>query len=94
MSQPNNQKPPTNSMKKQYKMKNRYARVVRFGDIRHKLPTKLKISPVAMIPHKRKVCIYILDLSFQLCLKQKLFKLVNTQTNKQAKAEAMVQLEL
>ena len=54
MSQPNNQKPPTNSMKKQYKMKNRYARVVRFGDIRHKLPTKLKISPVAMIPHKKK----------------------------------------
>ena len=86
MSQPNNQKPPTNSMKKQYKMKNRYARVVRFGDIRHKLPPKFNISPVSMILHESKAYRYILDLSFQIGLKQKPFESVNTHTNKQAKA--------
>ena len=36
----------------------------------------------------------ILELFFQIRLKQKLFKSVNTQNNKQAKIEAMVQLGL
>ena len=76
------------------KCKNQYAEVVRFGDIQNKLPTKLKISPVAMIPHKSKAYICILDLSLQLHLKQKQLESVNTQTNKRSKAEAMVQLGL
>ena len=56
------------------------------------------ISPVSMIPHKSKVYRCIMDLYFQLLLKQKLFESVNAQTNKQrkkqAKTEAMVQLGL
>ena len=50
------------------KCKNYYARVIIFGDIRHKLPTKFKISPVAMIPHKIKAYRCILRLSFQMSL--------------------------
>ena len=34
------------------KVKNGYAKIVRYGDIRHKLPKNLKISPCACIPHK------------------------------------------
>ena len=34
------------------KVKNGYAKVIRYGDIINNLPEKLKISPVAMIPHK------------------------------------------
>ena len=47
-----------------------------------------------MILHKSKAYRCILELSFQIRLKQKLFKLVNTQTKKHAKAETMVQLEI
>ena len=48
------------------KIKNKYARVVRWGDIKENMPKKLKISPVAMIPHKSKPFRCILDLSFTL----------------------------
>ena len=34
------------------KVQNGYAKVMRYGYIMHALPSKLKISPVAMIPHK------------------------------------------
>ena len=54
----------------------------------------MKISPVAMISHKRKAYRCILYLSFHPSLKQKMFKWVNIQTNKQAKSEVMVQLGL
>ena len=47
-----------------------------------------------MIRHKIKSYRFILDLSFQIFLKEKLFELVNTQTNKQAKSEVMVQIGL
>ena len=36
------------------KIKHNYARVVKWGDIKSDLPAKLKMSPVAMIPHKLK----------------------------------------
>ena len=69
-----------------------YARVVKYGDIKNNLPPKLKISPVAMIPHKSRKFRTILDLSFRLRHKGKLLESVNSATVKQAPAEAMVQL--
>ena len=36
------------------KVTHNYSRVVKWGDIKNNIPTKLKISPVAMIPHKSK----------------------------------------
>ena len=44
----------------------KYARVVKWGDIKDKIPQKLKISPVAIIPHKSKSYICILDILFEL----------------------------
>ena len=34
------------------KVKHKYARIVKWGDIKNELPKKLNILPVAMIPHK------------------------------------------
>jgi hypothetical protein len=76
------------------KITNKYARIVRWGDIKHDIPKKLKISPVAMIPHKSKKYRCILDLSFTLFQDGKSYTSVNTTTNKQAKPQAMAQLGL
>ena len=46
------------------KIVHKYARVLKWGDIKDNIPTKLKTSPVAMIPHKSKAYRCILDLSF------------------------------
>jgi hypothetical protein len=69
-----------------------YARTVRWGDIVHNIPPKLKISPVAMIPHKSKKYRCILDLSFTLYEGGKSYPSVNDTTNRLAKPEAMTQL--
>ncbi len=74
------------------KVKNKYSRVVRFGDLLKNLPPNLKISPVAMIPHKSRSFRTILDLSFRLRHKGSLLNSVNSATKLQAPAEAMVQL--
>ena len=74
------------------KVKNGYAKVIRYGDIINNLPEKLKISPVAMIPHKSRAFRTILDLSFRLRHLGKLMESVNSATVKQAPAESMVQL--
>jgi hypothetical protein len=74
------------------KIKNGYARVVKWGDIKHAVPPKLKISPVAMIPHKSRAYRCILDLSFKLFAKGKSFQSVNESTVKKSKDESMVQL--
>ena len=74
------------------KVKNGYARVVRWGDIKDNIPTQFKLSPVAMIPHKSRSFRTILDLSFRLRNKQKLFPSVNSNTTLLAPAESMVQL--
>ena len=74
------------------KVKNGYAKVVRFGDIMDNIPPKLKISPVAMIPHKSRAFRTILDLSFRLKHQGKLMESVNSATVQQAPAEAMIQL--
>ena len=74
------------------KVANGYAKIVRYGDLQHDMPSNLKISPVAMIPHKSRSYRTILDLSFQLRHKGKLLPSVNDATVKLAPAESMVQL--
>ena len=71
-----------------------YARVVRWRDIKANPPPKLKISPVAMIPHKSKPFRCILDLSFSLRHKDKTFTSVNATTTPQALPQSMTQLGL
>lgn len=74
------------------KVANGYAKVIRYGDIKKHLPAKLKISPVAMIPHKSRSFRTILDLSFRLRHLGKLMESVNSATVQQAPAESMIQL--
>jgi hypothetical protein len=69
-----------------------YARVVRWGDIKNNIPKNLKISPVAMIPHKSKQYRCILDLSFTLFEDGIEYKSVNETTSRKAKPQAMAQL--
>ena len=69
-----------------------YARVVRWGDIKSHLPRKLKLSPVAMIPHKSKPFRCILDLSFAIRHKNNAYKSVNDSTIPHSRPEAMTQL--
>ena len=74
------------------KIKHGYARVVTWKEIKENMPSKLKISPVSMIPHKSKAFRCILDLSFNLHQRGKVYHSVNSATNKFSKAESMVQL--
>jgi hypothetical protein len=74
------------------KIKNGFAKLIRFGDIKKNLPKNLKISPVACIPHKSKKYRVILDLSFKLRLHKKDLPSVNETTEKKAPQESMVQL--
>ena len=74
------------------KVKSGYAKVVKWGDIKNDIPTHLKISPVALVPHKSRKFRTILDLSFNLRYKGSIIPSVNSSTTKQAPAEAMVQL--
>jgi hypothetical protein len=74
------------------KISNNYARVVKWGDIKNNLPPKLKLSPVAMIPHKSKKFRCILDLSFTLHKNGQRYSSVNETTKKLSKNEAMTQL--
>ena len=74
------------------KVKNGYARVLRYRDIMKNMPKNLKISPVAMIPHKSRSFRTILDLSFRLRHLGTLMESANSATVKQAPAESMVQL--
>ena len=75
------------------KVVNRYTRTVQWGDIKQNIPQKLKISPVAMVPHKSRKFCTILDLSFSICYKGGTIPSVNNSTIKQAPTESMVQLE-
>ena len=76
------------------KITQKYALVVKWGDIKYKIPQKLRISPVAMIPHKSKPYICILDLSFTLFNKGVKLASVNDKTKNMARPEAMAQLGL
>ena len=74
------------------KVKNNYARVIRWSDIKNKVPQQLKLSPVAMIPHKSRSFRCILDLSFRLRHKGTSLPSVNSETTKLAPAQSMAQL--
>ena len=50
------------------KVSNGQARLVLWHDIKHNPPPELKISPIAMIPHKSRLFRAILDLSFSVRL--------------------------
>jgi hypothetical protein len=75
------------------KVKNGFAKIIKWKDIKTNIPPKLKISPIAMIPHKSRKFRGILDLSFQLKRnKQQTQKSVNESTTKLACQESMNQL--
>ena len=65
---------------------------VRWGDIKNNFPINLKISPLAMIPHKSRNYRCILDLSFQLKLDRQLQTSVNNNTTCKAPQKSMAQL--
>ena len=74
------------------KVKEGYAKIVRWKDIMHNTPKNLKISPVAMIPHKSRLFRAILDISFQLKVNGKKLPSVNIATVIRAPQKAMAQL--
>lgn len=74
------------------KIENGYARMIKWKELKKNLPRRLKISPVAAIPHKSRLFRTILDLSFRLKYNGARLPSVNSATVKQAPAEAMVQL--
>ena len=73
----------------QTKVANGFAKIIKWKDIKNNIPTKLKISPLAMIPHKSRKFRGILDLSFKLKTKNKeTFESVNEATIKLAHHES------
>ena len=69
------------------------ARVVKWDDIKDNPPKELKISPLAMVPHKSKPYRAILDLSFPVALSDKsVHPSVNAATQKTAPRQAIDQL--
>ena len=74
------------------KVENGFASIVTWGEIKDNIPQKLKISPVAMIPHKSRAFRGILDLSFHVRALKEKYKSVNETTTKLAVQEAMNQL--
>jgi hypothetical protein len=75
------------------KVRTKQARVVEWDAIKDNPPTELKISPIAAIPHKSKAYRSILDLSFQLRLKNGVFRdTVNETTVKTAPRGAIDQI--
>jgi hypothetical protein len=68
-------------------------RLVYWDDIKDNLPPKLKISPIAAIPHKSRKFRMILDLSFKLLLNGKRLESVNEASDKaNAPQHAMFEL--
>jgi hypothetical protein len=74
------------------KVNEKFAKIVKWKDIMHNIPPTLKISPIAMIPHKSRDYRSILDLSFQIRLKGTRQQSVNQATNKLAPQKAMAKL--
>ena len=75
------------------KVKIGQARLVNWDDIKHDPPEQLKISPIAMIPHKSRKYRAILDLSFRLRLKcGDMLASVNEATTLEAPAGAIDQM--
>jgi hypothetical protein len=76
----------------QEKVKNGYARIIKWKDIKDNLPTNFKLSPVAMIPHKSRLYRCILDLSYQLKINGKTLPSVNSESAKLAPQSSMAEL--
>jgi hypothetical protein len=74
------------------KVNEKFAKIIKWGTIKDNPPTNLKISPIAMIPHKSRDYRSILDLSFQIRLHNKKQQSVNQSTNKLAPQKAMAGL--
>ena len=74
------------------KVKQGYARLVSWDDIKDDPPPNLKISPVAAIPHKSRTYRTILDLSYQLLVAGIPLPSVNAATKKLAPAQSMKEL--
>ena len=66
-----------------------FAKIVKWKDIKNDIPPNLKISPIAMIPHKSRDYRSILVLSFQIRIKGKRQPSVNQSTNKLAPEKSM-----
>ena len=75
------------------KVKEGFAKIVKFGDLLRDMPKKLKISPVAMIPHKSRQYRAILDLSFNLEMNGKKMSSVNDGTVSTAPQHSMNELD-
>ena len=69
-----------------------YCRIIKWKDIKKAPPTKLKISPIAMIPHKSRKYWAILNLSYQLLVGGCHLPSINDTTKKMAPPEALDQL--
>jgi hypothetical protein len=74
------------------KIEGGFASIVTWADLKHNIPTNLKISPIAMIPHKSRRFRAILDLSFQLKINRKKLPSVNSNTVKKAPQKSMASL--
>ena len=75
------------------KVRTGQAKIIRWNDIKHDFPKQLKVSPVAMVPHKSRKWRAILDLSFRLRLKSgETVPSVNENTEKSAPQGALDQL--
>ena len=67
----------------------RQAKVVLWDDIKKMLPKALKISRIAMIPHKSQKFRAILDVSYTIKLMERRIEAVNDMTTKNAPQGAM-----
>ena len=74
------------------KVKQGYAKINQWKDIKNNLPTNVKVSPVAMIPHKTRSYRTILDLSFNLMIDGKKLPSVNECTIPTAPQHSMKEL--
>ena len=74
------------------KIEQGYMSKVKWGEIKTQCPINLKISPLAMIPHKSRSYRCILDLSFQLRKNRNLLPSVNMETKPKAPHKSMAQL--
>ena len=69
-----------------------FAKIYKWSDLRRKRPNKLKLSPLAMIPHKSRKFRAILDLSFALLVNGSPIPSVNEATRASAPEEAINQI--
>ncbi len=75
------------------KVQDGFAKLVRLRDIIDNLPANIKISPVAMVPHKSRCYRVILDLSFELLYKDgSIPSVTNGATELRAPQKAMAEL--